>query len=110
MDNSLKYEEILKKIVQDAASEQPSLQPIKLYPVCDPESGHFLVLATSRNKKSWFDSILFHARLIKEDDSDRKIIIEEDNFEEGLTDALIAAGIKKDHIITSWQQANNFKN
>ena len=55
MDNSLKYSEILKKTVQEAASEQPSLQPIKLYPVCDLESGHFLVLATSRSKKSWFD-------------------------------------------------------
>ncbi len=72
MDNSLKYSEILKKTVQEAASEQPSLQPIRLYPVCDLESGHFLVLATSRSKKSWFDSILFHARLITEDNSDRQ--------------------------------------
>jgi len=105
MDNSLRYAEILKRIVQDAASEEPSLQPIKLYPVCDAESGHFLVLATSRNKKSWFDSILFHARLVTEDNSVRQVIIEEDNFEEGLVNALIAAGIKKEDIVTSWQQA-----
>ncbi|MBD2316743.1 element excision factor XisI family protein [Phormidium tenue] len=105
MDNSLRYAEILKRIVQDAASEEPSLQPIKLYPVCDAESGHFLVLATSRNKKSWFDSILFHARLVTEDNSDRQVIIEEDNFEEGLVNALIEAGIKKEDIVTSWQQA-----
>jgi hypothetical protein len=105
MDNSLRYAEILKRIVQDAASEEPSLQPIKLYPVCDLESGHFLVLATSRSKKSWFDSILFHARLVTEDNSDRQVIIEEDNFEEGLVNALIEAGIKKEDIVTSWQQA-----
>ena len=105
MDNSLKYSEILKKTVQEAASEQPSLQPIKLYPVCDLESGHFLVLATSRSKKSWFDSILFHARLITEDNSDRQVIIEEDNFEEGLVNTLIEAGIKKEDIITSWQSS-----
>ncbi|MFM7602357.1 MAG: element excision factor XisI family protein, partial [Pseudanabaena sp.] len=72
--------------------------------VCDLESGHFLVLATSRSKKSWFDSILFHARLIT-DNSDRQVIIEEDNFEEGLVNALIEAGIKKEDIVTSWQQA-----
>jgi hypothetical protein len=48
---------------------------------------------------------LFHARLISEDNSDRQIIIEEDNFEEGLVDTLIAAGIKKEDIVTSWQQA-----
>jgi hypothetical protein len=36
---------------------------------------------------------------------DRQIIIEEDNFEEGLVDTLIEAGIKKEDIVTSWQQA-----
>jgi hypothetical protein len=51
------------------------------------------------------DSILFHARLIEKDNGDRQIIIEEDNFEEGLVDALIEAGIKKEDIVTSWQQA-----
>jgi XisI protein len=51
------------------------------------------------------DCVLFHARLIEKDNCDRKIIIEEDNFEEGLVDTLIAAGIKKEDIITSWQQA-----
>ncbi len=105
MSNSVEYSEILKKVVKNATIHQPSIQPIKLYPVCDLESGHFLVLATSRSKKSWFDSILFHARLITEDNSDRQIIIEEDNFEEGLVDTLIAAGIKKEDIVTSWQQA-----
>jgi hypothetical protein len=48
---------------------------------------------------------LFHARLVEKDNSDRQIIIEEDNFEEGLVDTLIAAGIKKEDIVTSWQQA-----
>lgn len=105
MDNSLKYSEILKKTVQDAAIDQPSLQAIKLYPVCDAESGHFLVLATGWDKQRWMDSVLFHARLIEKDNSDRQVIIEEDNFEEGLVDTLIAAGIKKEDIVTSWQQA-----
>ena len=51
------------------------------------------------------DSVLFHARLIEKENSDRQIIIEEDNFEEGLIDTLIEAGIKKEDIVTSWQQA-----
>jgi hypothetical protein len=105
MDNSLKYVDILKKTVQDATIDQPSLQAIKLYPICDAESGHFLVLATGWDKQRWMDSVLFHARLIEKDNSDLKIVIEEDNFEEGLVDTLIAAGIKKEDIVTSWQQA-----
>ena len=39
--------------------------------------------------------ILFHAHLV-----DREVIIEEDNFEESLTAALINAGIKAQDIIT----------
>ncbi len=47
----------------------------------------------------------FHARLIEKDNSDRQIVIEEDNFKEGLVNTLIEAGIKKEEIVTSWQQA-----
>jgi hypothetical protein len=87
-----------QKTVQDATIDQPSLQAIKLYPVCDVESGHFLVLATGRDKHCWMDNVVFHARLIEKDNCDRKIIIEADNFEEGLVNILIEAGIKKEDI------------
>ena len=105
MDNSLNYVEILKKVVKDATIHQPRIQAIKLYPVCDAESGHFVVLATGFDKQKWMDFVLFHARLIEKDNSDRQVIIKEDNFEEGLVNTLIEAGIKKEHIVTSWQQA-----
>jgi len=100
MDNLLSKVDILKKTLQEATIAQPRLQAIKLYPVCDIESGHFLVLATGWDKQRWMDTILFHARLVE-----NKIIIEEDNFEEGLTTALIAAGIRKEDIITSLEAA-----
>lgn len=101
MDLTLSYAEILKKIVNDATVDQPSIQAIKLYPVCDVESGNFVVLATGFDKKGWMDVVLFHARLVEKDNCDRKIIIEEDNFEEGLADILIAAGVKKEDIVNS---------
>jgi hypothetical protein len=104
MSKPLDYAEILKKVVKDATIHQPRLQAIKLYPVCDLESGQFVVLATGFDKKSWMDFVLFHARLIEKDNSDRQVIIEEDNFEEGLVNILIAAGIKKEDIVTNWQQ------
>ena len=95
MDQALSYADILKKTLQEAVVNQPRLQAIKLYPVCDTESGHFLVLATGWDKQTWIDTILFHARLV-----DQKIIIEEDNFEESLTQTLIANGINQEDIIT----------
>ena len=96
MDNSLSYADILKKTLQEATIAQPRLQAIRLYPVCDVDSGHFLVLATGWDQQRWIDTILFHARLV-----DRQVIIEEDNFEEGLTPALITAGITAEHIVTN---------
>ena len=77
------------------------MQAIKLYPVCDLESGQFVVLATGFDKQKWMDFVLFHARLIEKDNCDRQVVIEEDNFEEGLVNILIEAGIKKEDIVTS---------
>ncbi|NEP58846.1 MAG: XisI protein [Symploca sp. SIO2G7] len=99
MDQTLSYANILKKTVQEATINQPRLQAIKLYPVCDTESGHFLVLATGWNKQRWMDTILFHARLVE-----YQIIIEEDNFEESLTQALIAGGVRKKDIVTHMER------
>ncbi|MBD2043999.1 element excision factor XisI family protein [Microcoleus sp. FACHB-672] len=96
MDSSLSYADILKKTLQEATLAQPRLQAIQLYPVCDTDAGHFLILATGWDKQRWIDTILFHARLV-----DCQVIIEEDNFEEGLTSALIAAGVPAEHIVTS---------
>jgi hypothetical protein len=100
MDQTLIYMDILKKTLQEAVVNQPRLQAIKLYPVCDTESGHFLVLATGWDKQRWMDTILFHARLVGQ-----QIFIEEDNFEESLTQALIASGVKKEDIVTHLEPA-----
>ncbi len=94
MDQTLSYVDLLKKTVQEAIANQPRLQAIKLYPVCDTESGHFLVLATGWDKQRRMDTILFHARLVGQ-----QIIIEEDNFEESLTQSLITKGAKKEDIV-----------
>ena len=102
MDRSLNYADILKQTLQEATRSQPRLQAIQLYSVCDTDSGHFLILATGWDKQRWIDTILFHARLV-----DRHVIIEEDNFEEGLTAALIVAGIQSEHIMTGLDYQNS---
>ena len=78
---------------------QPRLQNITISAVCDRESGQFLIIATGWDKGIWIDTILFHARLV-----DGKVVIEDDNFEEGLTSALIQAGIVAEDIVTGLSQ------
>jgi XisI protein len=96
MDNSLSYADIIQNTLQAATKDQPRLQSIQIYPVCDHQAGHFLILATGWDKTSWVNTILFHAHLVESN-----VIIEEDNFEEGLTSTLIAAGINAENICTS---------
>jgi len=94
MDNSLNYAAILKQTLQAATLHQPRLQAIQLYPVCDTESGHFLIVATGWDQQRWMNAILFHARLLN-----GQVVIEEDNVEEGLTHSLITLGIKAEDIV-----------
>ncbi|MEA5619064.1 element excision factor XisI family protein [Cronbergia sp. UHCC 0137] len=95
MDNSLRYSEILTRVLRKAASAQPRLQPISIHAVCDTESGQFLIIATGWERNVWINTILFHARLLN-----GKVVIEDDNFEEGLTETLITDGIAPEDIIT----------
>ena len=95
MDYSLTYPEILTQVLRKASAAQPRLQTIQISAVCDTESGQFLIIATGWEKTIWLNTILFHARLV-----DGKVVIEDDNFEEGLTEALITAGIAAEDIVT----------
>lgn len=94
MDRPLSYADILKQTVQEAVIDQPRLQEIKLYPICDVELGHFLVLATGWDKQHRMDAVLFHARL-----AGQQVFIEEDNFEQALTEVLINNGIALEDIV-----------
>jgi hypothetical protein len=96
MDNSLSYADIIENTLKEATKNQPRLQAIRLYPVCDRDSGNFLILATGWDKQAWINTILFHAHLVDDD-----VTIEEDNFEEGLTSLLIDTGIDAKNIHTS---------
>jgi XisI protein len=99
MDNSLSYADIIESTLKEATKDQPRIQSIRLYPVCDRNSGNFLIMATGWDKKNWINTILFHAYLV-----DDNITIEEDNFEEGLTSLLIEGGIDAKNIHTSMAQ------
>jgi XisI protein len=99
MDNSLSYADIIESTLKEATKDQPRIQSIRLYPVCDRNSGNFLIMATGWDKKNWINTILFHACLV-----DNNITIEEDNFEEGLTSLLIEGGIDAKNIHTSMAQ------
>ncbi|MBE9011176.1 XisI protein [Pseudanabaenaceae cyanobacterium LEGE 13415] len=91
-----RYTDLLTQVLRQTAATQPRLQSLQIRAVCDQESEQFLIIATGWEKTSWINTILFHARL-----QDEKVIIEEDNFETGLSSALISAGISPEDILSS---------
>jgi hypothetical protein len=96
VDNSLDYATIIRSTLQAATIDQPRLQAIRIYPICDLETGYFLVMTTGWDKQKWINTILFQAHLVG-----NHLTIEEDNFEEGLTQSLIEAGIPAQNISNS---------
>ena len=96
MANSQRYADLLTQVLRQTAAIQPSLQSLRLSAVCDREAGQFLIIATGWEQTNWINTILFHARL-----QDEKVIIEDDNFEAGLSSDLIAAGILPEDIASS---------
>jgi hypothetical protein len=96
MAQSVNYPDIITSVLREQAGIQPSLQPITIAAVCDPESGHFLLTATGWENKRRVEAIIFHARL-----ADGLVVIEDDNTEEGLSAALIEAGIPAENIMTA---------
>ncbi|MGK7942942.1 MAG: element excision factor XisI family protein [Microcystaceae cyanobacterium] len=94
MANSINYGDILTKVLRKESKTKLLLKSLNLSAVCDQESGQFLIIMTGWEQEKWINTILFHARL-----SNGKIVIEDDNFEEGLTPLLIKAGIPSADIL-----------
>ncbi len=95
MDQTMSYTDILTQVLREESKIQPKHGPAKLISACDPATGQFLSLAVGWENKERIDCIIFHAQLI-----DGTVVIETDNIEEGLTAALIDAGIRKEDIIS----------
>ncbi len=96
MDPTVTYAGILSAVLRDESARHHYRQPIRVAAVCDPEAGEFLLVATGWESKRRVESILFHASI-----SNGKIVIEDENLEESLVPALIAAGIPESDITSS---------
>ena len=100
MDQNVNYGEILTRVLNEEAKIKIRLQPITFSAVCDAAIGQFLLIATGWDNKRRVDAIIFHARLV-----DDIVVVEDDNTEEGLSTALIEAGIPAENIMTALSYA-----
>lgn len=95
MADSQRYAELLTQVLRQVATDQPSLQNLKIRAVCDVEAGQFLLIGTGWEQTRWMDLILFHAWLHVD-----KVVVEENSFE-SIADELVEAGIAAADIISA---------
>lgn len=97
MDQQMNFDAILTRVVKGELPYQPLGGP-EIVAACDQQTGQYLLIAAGWRNGRHLNHLLFHARL-----QDGFVVIETDNTEEGLTSALIEAGIPATSIVSSSQ-------
>lgn len=99
MDTTIKYKEIVKKILREYAEFRDSIPDrYHSYVLFDDERGRYLVLDIG-----WSDRKYLHATPIHIDLINDKIWIQYDDTEEGVATDLIEAGIPKQDIVLGFR-------
>lgn len=100
MDQVTRYRQSIQKVLEEYAATM-SMDEIKLLPVCDTVHDQYLLVTLGRMNRHREHAICFHAQLIN-----HSVKVEIDLTEEGLTDALIEAGIAPGDLEYDWIPRN----
>ncbi|MEG4501364.1 XisI protein [Microcoleus sp. F10-C6] len=102
MDTRLRYQQIIKTILQEHANFRNTIPDgYHSQLLFDDERGGYLVLDIG-----WNDDNYLHATPIHLDLIDGKIWIQYDDTEEGVATDLLAAGIPKEDIVLGFRHPN----
>jgi XisI protein len=100
MDKTLKqaekierYRHSLRQVVMTQANVPRRPDQAMLAPICDDQSGNYLLMRIGWDRRGRAHNILFHLRLI-----DDQVFIEWDGLERGIANDLIGSGIAKEDI------------
>lgn len=96
MDRVTHYRQSIQKVLEEYAALM-SGEHIKLLPVCDTVHDQYLLITLGWMNKRREHAICFHAQLLGQ-----TVKIEVDLTEEGLTEALIEAGIAPGDFEYDW--------
>ncbi|NOT60630.1 MAG: XisI protein [Acidobacteria bacterium] len=97
MDRITKYRMALQQVIEEYAALLSTGNQAKILPVCDTVHDEYLLITLGWINNRREHAICFHARLLGD-----QVRLEVDLTEEGLTDALIEAGIAAADIDYHW--------
>ncbi len=102
MDTRLKYQEIIKSILQEHANFRNTIPDgYHSQLLFDDDRGGYLVLDIGWNDDNYLHATPIHINLIED-----KIWIQYDDTEEGVATDLLAAGIPKEDIVLGFRHPN----
>lgn len=97
MDQVTRYRQILQQVITSVAHELSQGNQARILPVCDPINDQYLLITLGWINGRREHAICFHAQLLGQ-----TVKIEVDLTEEGLTEALIEAGIAPGDFEYDW--------
>lgn len=99
MDTRLKYQRIIKKILQEYCDERNLIpDPYHSDVLFDDERGHYLLLDRGWNGEKYLHVTPIHIDLIQE-----QVWIQYDDTEEGVATDLLEAGVSREDIVLGFR-------
>jgi XisI protein len=99
MDTRLKYQSIVKEVLQNHADYRAMLpDSYTSQPIFDDERGQYLVLDMGWHGDKYLHATPIHISLI-----DDKVWVQYDDTEEGVATDLMAAGVSKEDIVLGFR-------
>lgn len=99
MDTRLKYQSIVKNVLQNHADYRATLpDSYTSQPIFDDERGQYLILDMGWHGDKYLHATPIHISLI-----DDKVWVQYDDTEEGVATDLMAAGVPKEDIVLGFR-------
>lgn len=97
MDRDNTYRAIVKRVLQEVADITPSEGDIRTELVCDEALGHYQLGQVGWEGKRRVDDVFLHIDVV-----DGKVWLQHDGTDLRIAEALVRAGIPKEHIVLAF--------
>jgi hypothetical protein len=101
VDKLTRYREIARRIVEEYASQKPSVGDVDSYTMIDPDNDHYIAM-----QSGWVNRHRVHGAFVHLDIINGKFWIQFDGTDQPVADELEAAGVPKEDIVLAEKPAD----
>ena len=105
MDRTAEYRQYVHRVLlADAAAHPPGPPDVQAIVVADDAQGRYLLLYVGWTDLNRAHDVVLHLHV-----AHGQVRVEEDGTDEGISDALVAAGVAADAIVLAWQPRSELR-